>query len=854
MHQGRPYGLHVIGGKLTDKDVARINSAAVRFTNLKELSQVESLKLVYDLPDGGSFIIQDMGGNFRVIAHKPQHEEKYFTDGKAQSYIPMLFSAAMEDRTWTPIGRGIVLTLTTQTRQRLLGYTGNLAPRVIELRRFACPYNRKFSEFIPMGGPALNYVQYGKQRPTWYSGTMAELMQIVGGYGYQDLSVLPQDNIYEQAKFELPKDKLDLIEDYLKSYRLPAYTGVPHSKGSFQCEYSYTATDVVGFDITGEPWLVRINKAGVWAMPLPIIPATRTRIFRDYIIEVGDDEILPILDRFGAMPSGETFPDNDSHFQAWYRAGVIIKVCGTGDFYQHSGHSTAMGWSINDKGTEAVNTCYDFDDSENLFYGLAYKIKLDLGACDNKGWASNEVVTNLAGEFAAITQYLNSLYDFLDIKNPIHAVVKYKITKSNISDISDRAIATKGVVTENEVNYWNNLVVEPIAIHKGSIREISRGYIYDGNIIKVPEPYADGCVSLGVQYNQAPVKTIKSDVIVLAYYIGNEMKTVRYFSDIRNVTPTVKDNYEKCMIVGQWRRVEKSGDGGIRGNVYMSDVDDREPISALERTTVIKGKDLGYTKPSFRHDFYFSVDALLWRTRYYTTQTNITESLNTGLSIAALMPFYTRNCAIYVKEKTVSSGSSSERLELNQVTDPNQYGVWSLLYNEDPNLDIGRQGRPISVKGRPVWADTVIRQAASDCSYFADEGPWLGGLPYDVTEIMYGGTNIVWALEIVTPPPPVATYFRETPSDKQSEYETKCSMYNRIDLIHTKLQSQRYYRLSPIPSDGSAFDIDACKVMFGSVQYANIKEEKQAGGRYRWGDSSLVNHLSAHHFIGVINE
>ena len=64
-------------------------------------------------------------------------------------------------------------------------------------------------------------------------------------------------------------------------------------------------------------------------MPLPLVPATTTEAFREYIEEVADEEILKILDRFGGMPSGESFPVGQD-FQAWRRAGVVIKVCDTG--------------------------------------------------------------------------------------------------------------------------------------------------------------------------------------------------------------------------------------------------------------------------------------------------------------------------------------------------------------------------------------------------------------------------------------------------------------------------------------------------------------------------------------------
>ena len=63
---------------------------------------------------------------------------------------------------------------------------------------------------------------------------------------------------------------------------------------------------------------------------------------------VGDQEILAILDRFGAMPSGESFPTISGAFEAWRRAGVIIKLCAADEFYTHTAYSTACGWSFND--------------------------------------------------------------------------------------------------------------------------------------------------------------------------------------------------------------------------------------------------------------------------------------------------------------------------------------------------------------------------------------------------------------------------------------------------------------------------------------------------------------------------
>ena len=65
--------------------------------------------------------------------------------------------------------------------------------------RFAIPYSEMVYELAPKVETALLYTQYVAQRPTWYSGAMAEVMQIVGGYGRQDLSELPDTLLSARA-------------------------------------------------------------------------------------------------------------------------------------------------------------------------------------------------------------------------------------------------------------------------------------------------------------------------------------------------------------------------------------------------------------------------------------------------------------------------------------------------------------------------------------------------------------------------------------------------------------------------------------------------------------------------------
>lgn len=851
MHQGRPYGLHVIGGDLTDKDAARISSAAVRFTNLKELLQLDSLKLVYDLPDGGSFIVQDMGGNFRVIAHKPSHQTYELSDGIAKDYIPMLFSGVVSKGALLRQGQGLALTLTEETRRRILGYTEQRSPKEVRLLRFSCPYTPMFYELLPLYKvDGIVYTQYDKQRPTWYSGAMAEVIQIVGGYGRQDFYDLP-DNQLERAKFDVPFQFLERIKNHISEVRLPAYTGLPNLKGQFQCDYKFANTDIISFDSNNEPWLVKVNNQGVWAMPMPIIPATKSPAFREYIESVGDNEVLKILDRFGAMPSGEGFPTG---FYEWVRAGVIIKVCSTLDFYQHSAYSSAMGWSANLRGNEVVNTCYDVDDSTGIFYSKAYMLDLNLDAAVDAGWLKSGPDLSLLNNYekGLIDRYLSSLYSAIQKNNDINLAIKYKLRRCFAADILARA---KKGFDKQEVEYWRNLELTPIANHKGSMSVISQGDIYRANNIKVPEPYSEGCVSFDFLPKKKDYVEDKSDVIVLAYFMGDDLKTIHYFNDPRIVSVETETDFEDIMIVGDWKRVTHSGNGSISGSLYTTDIDYRKVLSPSITTTKIKGRDMGYGAPIFEFPNIFFKDGLFYRRRYYSTETTTNVISGSYLRDAVVIPYFFRGASVFAYTEGAAKDSYNWDIKSQFVLDPNIYLIWTyhFIFAYRGGLAV-ENGNPYPVDGHPVYAEILDYNPNVKGGFFADQGAWLGGLPENIEPKMYGYTSsTVWANKGVPPQPHL-----EPKSDKSTTTNTinsklLANFTDKTTLITTKPHSDDYYISSP-NFLGQVFYIDGSKVTFGNIEYANTSIQKDSGGRTRWGDTILADHKSAHHFIGVINE
>lgn len=299
---------------------------ARRLTNLKTVSGVDSLKMARTLPSGAIAIAVDMGGVLRVIIQKPVEppREAPGTDGLAKSFIPMMFSGAIDNGAVRPRS-GVSIKLSEQCRKRLGGYGKDKqqVAKVVRLQRFEIEHHQMVSELMPQQPGSMVVTQYSNQRPTWYSGGMAQVVQIVGGYGRQVFKELPDDKV-ERARIALPEKLLKRIEHEIGNLRLPGYTGLPPGDGKFRFDYKFNQTHGVGFDREHKPWLLQVNSRGVYAMPMPMVPATTTTAFREYIEEMADAEILWILDRFGGMPSGEGFPIQSKDFESWRRAGVIV--------------------------------------------------------------------------------------------------------------------------------------------------------------------------------------------------------------------------------------------------------------------------------------------------------------------------------------------------------------------------------------------------------------------------------------------------------------------------------------------------------------------------------------------------
>lgn len=866
MHQGRPYGLHVIGGRLTERDEAFISVTARRFSNLKNLSAVDSSRMVYDLPDGGYIVVQDMGGNFRVIAHKSDRSVPSVIDGMATDYIPMLYSGVVTNTTPFAID-GVDIRLTETTRRRLIDYDPNqsMPAKELSLHRFRIEYDNRFKYFEPTYKGAKTFTQYHKLRATWYSGAMSEVVQIIGGYGSQDTENLPDEPL-ERKTLKLPLDVTKSIRAYIANQRLPAYTGIPDFEGKCKYEYKHSTTNAVSFDEHNAPWLLQISVTGVYAMPLPVIPATTAPAFKDYLIEVNDDELLHIVDRFGGLPSGESFPDGDD-FQAWYRAGVIIKVCDAASFYENNPFYFACGWAFNSQGTEGFNTCWGYS-SNGMRYAYGFKMRLRLAAATDNGWTLNAKRVDNA-DAAILNNYIAWLFGQLAGNGARELAIRYKVMRIPIDELLGCAELNRGI------DYWENLISKPIALHSGSVSQVSSGPMWWGHKdpesfgdLKFPNITGDGCQSFDMTLPDYKGSLVKCDTVVFGCYVNDQLTVIKYFIDEREFKSVDESNFEPVMQVGQWEKTTTTSLSGLQGRLYTTDFDDRRESNDNILFTQVFGEDLGYGNPLFRTPPLLYIWGSLTRYRYYSYKTQTTRTFDSNIRVAVCVPNLTRDCMLYAFKETSSKKEFSDSVERRSVEDPTSYGIWTYdwIYHY-----LGRgqgRGSPRPTTGEFVYAnyDRDLNYNPTEYTPFADSGNWYG-VPEnsfkDVSSICAVYTNRssenqqAGGVIIGGEAPQIETYSRSFAEYNQEQGRVSVSItYKGSSALHKNMPDEFYYYFSPqfIGDSPVYFYRDATWIACGTQKYSSTSEIKANGLRSYWGSTKLADHKSAHCFIGVINE
>lgn len=181
----------------------------------------------------------------------------------------------------------------------------------------------------------LSGSQYEKLCSSMYSGRMAKAVQVILGIGKQK----PTDDGV-QVKYD---------------YRWARCHGI-----------------AVGPD--GKSWLIEISEAeGVMAMRLPLIAGT---------VGLGGNTqkvLSETVKLFKGIPSGQSFPVGAALTEAIDKGTVLrlLDATGLAAVYGKNAFSATLGWSFNDTGSEAHNTCYT--SVAGVQTSFHYRIDITLG-------------------------------------------------------------------------------------------------------------------------------------------------------------------------------------------------------------------------------------------------------------------------------------------------------------------------------------------------------------------------------------------------------------------------------------------------------------------------------------------
>ena len=163
-------------------------------------------------------------------------------------------------------------------------------------------------------------------------------------------------------------------------YRTPANVLVERD---VKVEYDYKWARTHGIVKAGQRnhWLVEISiNQGVIAMPLPLLEGTTSASYREVTRAAGDFDALAVLEEFGGLPSGETFPTGVDLLDA-ITAGTVLRLISEDDldpYYAVWGpYGATLGWAFSDTGTEAHNTCQRYASGDGPMAGH-YAIRISL--------------------------------------------------------------------------------------------------------------------------------------------------------------------------------------------------------------------------------------------------------------------------------------------------------------------------------------------------------------------------------------------------------------------------------------------------------------------------------------------
>lgn len=213
-----------------------------------------------------------------------------------------------------------------------------------------------FTEWRARPPDTSDYSQYKVPRPSWWSGKMKKVVQVLMGFGRANSRFLKPGPYASKIK----RDGVQIRYDY----RFNRTHGI------------VTASD-------GRLWLVEVGVSrGVIAMPLPIYEHSTSEMFINHYRGIDDTPMVTVLEDLGCLPTGEGFPTTPDELALEIQRGNVIELASAQymrTFYDKSGYSSACGWAFSESGNEAHNVAYYYRDDDPIQRSAWYQLSISIG-------------------------------------------------------------------------------------------------------------------------------------------------------------------------------------------------------------------------------------------------------------------------------------------------------------------------------------------------------------------------------------------------------------------------------------------------------------------------------------------
>lgn len=549
--------------------------------------------------------------------------------------------------------------------------------------------------------------QYAKLKPSFFSGRMREVVQILMGFGRYT-----RTPIYKWHEFDAPPPR------YISTYEID----ILRNGRQVRYDYHWMRTHGITKAHDGKLWVVQISQQGILAMPLYMHEYSETPEFREYLERTSDVEGIAVLDAIEGFPTGESLPVITAEIEEAINAGIVLRLADAQSmqpYFQTGYYSNDMGWAFSYSGSEAHNTSYDYDGRGQMI-GCHWSININIGE-------TREV------EPPPQADYLLTRLKRVSVKSRTEMdILARKIDMMTTQQASQLVISND----ENFVKTLKDMTVIPLTSGSASLSLEESGSLWTTPAVSARSllKFYDSTVMNGAiaSFMMKPLDTFSGspaacDTTVFVFFDGDSLKKCKYFMSFEPPAPDNSQSSEPACPIGSWSSSKSGGGGTAMGNFYTTDLDTREeayPNSYSFRANVTKG---GYHAVMVT-DYLDDVRRGSIRRFMALHGTSSFESRNGYHKENSLVwPGWDREAYYYATYQTTASSSSGSGSSSSSMQDPVYGEYYRTIFPDEESNGYYSQPHPVCGDELETRRIEIVNEGSGGggCSGIASSGSWI---------------------------------------------------------------------------------------------------------------------------------